>query len=549
VRREFILTACLGLASVNAYPQQAVEIDIEPWSPANEVRPDLDRAIVISINSTNGGPPGNFDAAQVDPATIRFGPGEASNFALSAVHDVDGDTDSDIVLAFRTSESGIGCQDTAVSIDGETYGGELFTGSDTIETIDCPQACHPSNPPDRIATPLVVGDSMSNDPADWWNLSDEFDPVDFDIFAFVGEQVGRHSNNATRGMVRNISSYLDTAVSADSLIILGGTNDIGHSAHAGELKFAITDMVDTAKRRPSVRDIIVLSPTPFGNWSGFFSWSPMKQIELDEYLSWLPQFAADEGVHYVNVYSLLGDPGDPKAILAEYDAGDGLHINVLGALAIAEAVDSLILASRVGPEKGALLTVPQAMGWDTTNRTYDGVTVAGNELTWNRTVSDPQSLPGDTLLPASGKWYVELKIVSVDTISNAKIGLLREATHDPSWSGGLGSDGPQPSVSLADGTGISNGIYYGSNSLDIEAGTVVGIAYDADNDLAWVNVNGHWQELSSTNALPEAGTGGIPVDDAADFLVAVETTSTDIVVEFPAEIPASHVPAGFSTIY
>jgi hypothetical protein len=547
--RFLALIVCVGLLPVTAYPQQAAEVDIDPWDTANEVLPDTDQAIVVSIKSTQSGPTGAFDATQADPATVTLGAGNAGNFAMPAIHDVDDDGDEDLVLAFRTSEAGIGCSDNTISLRGETYSGALFRGTDSITTLDCPSGCHATDPPERIATPMIVGDSMSEDPADWWNLSTEFDPVEFDVFASAGEQLGRHDNDPTRGMVRNLSGYLDTATTADSLIIFGGTNDVSRLAHAGEMKFALADMIDAAKRRPEIRDIIVIGPTPFGNFRGWYSWGPKKQTQQEEYMSWLPGFTAAEGVQYLDVYSLLGDPNQPEALHPDYELDDNLHLNVLGALQVSAAVDALVLTSRTGPEKGPLNIAQQNLGWNSGNRVYDGVTITTHELAWDRTTSETQSLPADAFLPATGKWYIELKITYVKRISNARVGLLRQSTHDPSWSGGLGYDGPHPSINLYNAQAISDGSIFGSNLPDIEAGSVIGIAYDADADLMWINVNGHWQEHTQDNALPEAGTGGKSVADASDYQIAVETTSTDLTIEFPNEIPASHVPAGFSTIY
>jgi hypothetical protein len=547
MRKFLLLSTCLGWCATPTLAQQTVQIDVDPWNPANEVWPDDDRAIVISIQSDAG----VFDAAQVDPLSIRFGTGAAVNFSVPALHDIDGDSDTDIVVAFRTQEAGILCTEDTVSITGDTYAGDPFTGNDMIATPACPGGCHPVAPPQtRISNPIIIGDSHSEDPADWWNLSQEFDPVDFDVYAIAGEELGRHNNNPARGMVRNAQTYLDTASTTDSVIIFGGVNDARLSSHAGEMKFALTDMVTEAKSRTNIRDVIVVGPTPFGNFSGFGGWGPAKQEELEEYMNWLPSFVAAEGIHLVDVYSVLGDPVNPTAIKAEYEDGGGLHFNVLGALQIAAAVDAKVITARAGPKKGWRPTVPQAIGWDTARRTYDGAVVNGSQLTWSRTVSEQQSLPASSYLPATGKWYVELKITAVDTPSDMKIGLVREATHDPSWSGGLGSDGAHPSIDLNDSRGISNGVSFGVNRLDIEAGTVIGIAYDGDADLAWINVNGHWQEQTAVNALPDLGmgTGGISVDDAADYLIAIESTATGITVEFPTKILAGHIPEGFGTL-
>jgi len=91
-------------------------------------------------------------------------------------------------------------------------------------------------------------------------------------------------------------------------------------------------------------------------------------------------------------------------------------------------------------------------------------------------------------------------------------------------------------------------VAYGFGKLNIEPGAVVGFAYDADANLAWLHVNGHWQEAGAVNALPEAGTGGLLLEDADDFVIAVATTTGTVTLEIPELIPTAHVPSGFDTL-
>ena len=125
-----------------------VQIDISPFNSANEVRPASNDAIIVAVHSTNlaDGDALDFDATQVDPATLKFGGvGEASNVAETPwVLDLDGDADSEVMVAFRTGDAGIFCGDTEATLTGSTYSGELFSGTDSIITIDCPDlGCHP----------------------------------------------------------------------------------------------------------------------------------------------------------------------------------------------------------------------------------------------------------------------------------------------------------------------------------------------------------------------------------------------------------------------
>ena len=124
-----------------------VEIDVDPWSSANIVKPNSDNPIVVAImgSSTGTGDATNFDANQVDPASLKFGVGEAPNIAVMPfIADFDGDTNTDTAFGFGTQAAGIFCGDTEISLTGETFGGQAFTGTDSIDTTDCVTgSCHP----------------------------------------------------------------------------------------------------------------------------------------------------------------------------------------------------------------------------------------------------------------------------------------------------------------------------------------------------------------------------------------------------------------------
>jgi len=124
-----------------------VGIDVAPWDPDNTVYPDSDQNIPVAFlgRNTATGDATDFDPLQIDPATLRFGPAEASpNPGAQLVMDFDGDGNTDVGYPFSTQASGITCDDTEVSVSGETYGGEEFTATDTISTEDCETGgCHP----------------------------------------------------------------------------------------------------------------------------------------------------------------------------------------------------------------------------------------------------------------------------------------------------------------------------------------------------------------------------------------------------------------------
>lgn len=81
----------------------------------------------------------DFDATQVDTASVRFGPAGARNTnGIGILPDVDLDGDQDLVLVFLTSQTGIVCGDIQAELTGQTLDGVTFSGSDVFRTIGCP---------------------------------------------------------------------------------------------------------------------------------------------------------------------------------------------------------------------------------------------------------------------------------------------------------------------------------------------------------------------------------------------------------------------------
>jgi hypothetical protein len=123
-----------------------VEIDVMPWSAANEIDPESNARIFVSIHSTNTqvGDAIDFNASEVDPSTLKFGPADAVIKLSPWVKDIDADGDIDLNVGFDTQDTGIMCSDTEVTLNGATYSGELITGTNLITTPNCPTgSCHP----------------------------------------------------------------------------------------------------------------------------------------------------------------------------------------------------------------------------------------------------------------------------------------------------------------------------------------------------------------------------------------------------------------------
>jgi hypothetical protein len=134
---------------VSAYqvkPRDVVVIDISPYSVINDIQPASNNPIIVTIYNTSvaDGDDADFDAAQVQPTSVRFGIGEAQNTNGAWPLDIEGDGDTDVQFIFNTQDTGILCGDTEVSLTGETFSGDQFIATDSITTDDCDSVgCHP----------------------------------------------------------------------------------------------------------------------------------------------------------------------------------------------------------------------------------------------------------------------------------------------------------------------------------------------------------------------------------------------------------------------
>ena len=109
-----------------------IALDVRPGTAENPINPKSNGVIPVAILSTN-----DFDASTTDQTSVKLGPDQALSQRTGQLVDVNGDGLADLVLHFRTQESGIQCGDTSVSITGQTVNGELIQGTDTIRTVGC----------------------------------------------------------------------------------------------------------------------------------------------------------------------------------------------------------------------------------------------------------------------------------------------------------------------------------------------------------------------------------------------------------------------------
>jgi hypothetical protein len=99
----------------------------------HSIHPKSHRLIPVAILSTS-----TFDATQVDPSSVKFGPaGAVVSHGHGHTEDVNRDGRLDLVLDFRTPDTGILCGATSASLTGKTRAGQAFQGTASFKTRGC----------------------------------------------------------------------------------------------------------------------------------------------------------------------------------------------------------------------------------------------------------------------------------------------------------------------------------------------------------------------------------------------------------------------------
>jgi len=100
------------------------------------INPNSNQLFPLAILTTQVAP--LFDAIEVDPGTVLFGPTPAKPIqSKTDSKDVDDDGDLDLRLWFRTKETGILCNDTMAELTGQTFAGTTFSAQVEILTEGC----------------------------------------------------------------------------------------------------------------------------------------------------------------------------------------------------------------------------------------------------------------------------------------------------------------------------------------------------------------------------------------------------------------------------
>ncbi|MEC9374976.1 MAG: S8 family serine peptidase [Pseudomonadota bacterium] len=132
----------LSYPRIDCFPSfQNVGIDIEASDPMNyvETRSFTDEVNVVVLSDAN------FGATLIDLTSLRFGPLKATSVnSVANIIDANNDYLDDIEVSFTVFDTGINCEfEDLVEINGIDSGGQLFRGTDSVTTPDCPTStCH-----------------------------------------------------------------------------------------------------------------------------------------------------------------------------------------------------------------------------------------------------------------------------------------------------------------------------------------------------------------------------------------------------------------------
>jgi hypothetical protein len=117
-----------------------IEIDTNPGSFPNTINTRVNSVITVALLGSE-----DFDVADVDVATLRFGPDEASPahdltdtwIYTDHLQDLNLDGFMDLMLHFEMEETGIACGNEIVILTGAMLNGRRFWGEDAIQTVGC----------------------------------------------------------------------------------------------------------------------------------------------------------------------------------------------------------------------------------------------------------------------------------------------------------------------------------------------------------------------------------------------------------------------------
>ena len=115
----------------NRMREITVQVDIKPGSDPNSINLKSNGVIPVAVLTDE-----SFDAASVNATTVLFGrTGYEAEPDHYSFEDVDDDGDTDIILHFRTQDTGMESDDTEAILTGLTTDGIEITGTDSVRIV------------------------------------------------------------------------------------------------------------------------------------------------------------------------------------------------------------------------------------------------------------------------------------------------------------------------------------------------------------------------------------------------------------------------------
>ena len=128
-----LIVAVVWLTPLAGQQPLKVTIDVKPGDERVTIEPEREGMVPILIVTTP-----QFDAAKIDPDTIRIGPaGTEASIFRSMLEDVDKDGDVDRMVLVRVRDMQIKCGSKLIKVTGKTADGRSFEGSDAVTTEGC----------------------------------------------------------------------------------------------------------------------------------------------------------------------------------------------------------------------------------------------------------------------------------------------------------------------------------------------------------------------------------------------------------------------------
>jgi len=104
-----------------------IEIDIKPGSDPNSINLKSKGKTPVAVLTTD-----DFDASEVDPATVEFAGASPLKWAYE---DVDDDGDLDLIMHFSTQELDLTKDSTEATLTGETWDFQQIQGTDSVRIV------------------------------------------------------------------------------------------------------------------------------------------------------------------------------------------------------------------------------------------------------------------------------------------------------------------------------------------------------------------------------------------------------------------------------